>query len=310
MKAAPSPAPKKSKAPLFVGMGAGAVLALGAALLLPKAQPNPTQPVPTGAKSYPFRGNPTPSDLSNPSGRPPATATKDAPYVNMLGMKFVPVTIPGGPTGGQRVLFSVWDTRVQDYEVFAKETKREWPKPTFAQGPTHPAVNVSWDDAQAFCQWLTGREQAAGQLPAGFIYRLPSDHEWSCAAGIGERESPAKLPAEKDGKIKDAFPWGTQWPPPAGAGNYNAELKVDEFEKTSPVGSFVANQKGLYDMGGNVWQWCEDRYDTGHKSRVLRGASWYVSVEFALRSAFRAGIDPSDRDDYFGFRCVLVISGG
>ena len=57
----------------------------------------------------------------------PQSATKNTPFINTLGMKFVPVPITGGPTNGQRVLFSVWDTRVQDYEVFLKETKREWP---------------------------------------------------------------------------------------------------------------------------------------------------------------------------------------
>jgi formylglycine-generating enzyme required for sulfatase activity len=51
-----------------------------------------------------------------------------------------------------------------------------------------PAVHISWEDATAFCAWLTEREQRIGKLPAGWAYRLPSDHEWSCAAGIGERE--------------------------------------------------------------------------------------------------------------------------
>jgi hypothetical protein len=78
-------------------------------------------------------------------------ATKGAPFVNTLGMKFVPVPIVGGPTGGQRVLFSVWDTRVQDYAVFVQETGREWPAADFPQEPTHPAVYVRWDDATAFC---------------------------------------------------------------------------------------------------------------------------------------------------------------
>ena len=104
-------------------------------------------------------------------------------------MKFVPVPITGGPTDKQRVLFSVWDTRVQDYEAFQKETNREWPKPDFQQGPTHPAVMLSWEDAQAFCQWLTERERKEGRIGAGERYRLPSDHEWSCAVGIGDKES-------------------------------------------------------------------------------------------------------------------------
>jgi tRNA A-37 threonylcarbamoyl transferase component Bud32 len=150
-------------------------------------------------------------------------ATEENLFENTLGMKFVPVPILGGPTGGQRVLFSVWDTRVQDYEAFVKETKRDWPKPDFPQGPTHPAVNVSWADAQLFCQWLTERERKAGKLGASEVYRLPTDHEWSCAAGIGEREVAAKLPAVKSGKIGDVYPWGAQWPPPKGAGNYAGE---------------------------------------------------------------------------------------
>jgi len=147
-------------------------------------------------------------------------ATQAEPFVNSLGMKFVPVPITGGPTDGQDVLFSIWDTRVQDYEVFAKATYHTLEKPDFEQGPTHPVVNVSWNDAQAFCAWLTERDRANGKLPANYRYRLPSDHEWSCAVGIGDREDAAKTPEEKNEKIDDAFPWGSQWPPPAGSGNY------------------------------------------------------------------------------------------
>jgi formylglycine-generating enzyme required for sulfatase activity len=244
-----------------------------------------------------------------PGDAGPITATKAAPFGNTLGMQFVPVPILGGPTAGQRVLFSVWDTRVQDYEAFVKDTQRGWPKPDFEQGPTHPAVQVSWDDAQLFCEWLTRREKAAGRLPAGCSYRLPSDHEWSCAAGIERLEEAEESPASKSGKIQ-VYPWGTQWPPPKGAGNYDPALQVDKFQKTSPVGSFAANQKGLYDMGGNVWQWCEDWNNPEHKYRVLRGASWNNLGEIGMRSTFREEAHPADRCDFHGFRCVLVVTGG
>jgi len=253
---------------------------------------------------------------------PPFSATKDKAFENSLGMKFVPVPITGGPTDGQRVLFSVWDTRVQDYEVFAKATYRTLEKPDFEQGATHPVVNVSWYDAQAFCTWLTERDREAGNLPASYNYRLPSDHEWSCAVGIGEREDAAKTPEEKDAKVDNVFPWGSQWAPPPGGGNYaGEELKPaqasgkytfikdvisgynDGFVSASPVGSFAANRFGLFDMGGNVWQWCEDSWNT---ERVLRGGCWNNWQHGYLLSSGRIHSTPALHNDYDGFRCVLV----
>jgi formylglycine-generating enzyme required for sulfatase activity len=252
-------------------------------------------------------------------------AGKSAPFVNTLGMKFVPVPIRGGPTNGQEVLFSIWDTRVQDYQAFAGETQRDWRKPDFEQGPAHPAVNVSWEDAQAFCAWLTERERKAGKLGANEVYRLPSDHEWSCAVGIGEREDAEKLPDEKSKMIKDIFPWGAQWPPPENAGNYaSEELKPlqaagrytnvkelipdyhDGYANTSPVGSYAANRFGLFDMGGNVWQWCEDWFDKNKRNRVLRGASWDNNDSDNLLSSYRYRSLPGSRLYVRGFRCVIV----
>ena len=225
--------------------------------------------------------------------RPPAAQI----YTNSLGMIFVPVN-------GTSVQFSIWDTRVQDYQSFVSATGRQWPKPTGIQGPTHPAIYVSWEDAKAFCEWLTKLEQSAGRLSAAQSYRLPTDAEWSIAAGLGDESG--NSPAEKSGKITNVYPWGKQWPPPRGAGNYDSSLRVDDYAKTSPVGSFPANPFGLYDMGGNVWQPCEDEYRPGSGSRVLRGASWGDASPDVLLSSWRTDghIDP--RYDGIGFRCVLA----
>jgi formylglycine-generating enzyme required for sulfatase activity len=237
----------------------------------------------------------------------PRTAMKEFPFVNSLGMKFVPVEIIGGATNGKRVLFSVWDTRVQDYAEYAKAKEITPTKADFEQGPTHPVSCVSWDDAKSFCEWLTAKERANGRIGARDEYRLPLDHEWSCAIGIGRVENAEETPEAKNGKISNVYPWGTQWPPAKGAGNYAASLHVDEFEFTSPVGSFKANEYGLYDMGGNVGQWCEDFYDAKQERRVMRGASWNPADELYLRSAFRLDGVPSYQYIDSGFRCVLAV---
>lgn len=166
-------------------------------------------------------------------------------FTNGLVMAFVPVA-------GTEVLFSIWDTRVQDYQAFARATQREWTQPYNQQGATYPAVSVSWDDAQAFCQWLTKPDRKEGRLTSAQEYRLPQDWEWSRAVGLNEKRN--GTPNEKDQVIKGVYPWGNQWPPPASAGNYHSSLRVDEFPTTSPVDSFAPNQFGIYDMGGNVWQ--------------------------------------------------------
>ncbi|HOW80440.1 MAG TPA: SUMF1/EgtB/PvdO family nonheme iron enzyme [Verrucomicrobiota bacterium] len=228
-----------------------------------------------------------------------AYPTLEEPYENSLGMKFVPVA-------GTAVLFGVWDVRVRDYAAYAQANRgivESWQDPGFPQEETHPVVNVSWEEAKAFCAWLTRKERAAGRIGAGQRYRLPTDAEWSAAVGL-PTESGA-TPREKDEKIKGVYPWGREWPPPSGAGNYGESLKVDSYAFTSPVGSFKANQYGLYDMGGNVWQWCEDYYDGQSGSRVLRGASWFINYPDHLLSSNRLNVTPAIRDLNVGFRCVL-----
>ena len=238
-----------------------------------------------------------------------AKATKDIPFMNSLGLKFVPVKITGGPSAGQQVLFSIWETRVQDYRKYADAKNVvdwQWKAPSFARGEDHPVVNVSWENAVAFCEWLTEQEHSTGKIPATANYRLPTDHEWSCAVGIGDREDAAATPFSKDDILVRVYPWGTQYPPPKGAGNYAARLGLDTYEYTSPVGSFPANANGLHDLGGNAWEWCEDlRYrssDTGGP-RTLRGGSWF---DGALGSAFRSGGNQNYGTYTYGFRVVLV----
>jgi len=301
------PTPAKSKVPIYAGIVVVMGVVAAAAFFLFK----PKSPDQTGGASTAISV---------------ATATKDSPFVNSLGMKFVPVPVVGGPTGGQRVLFSVWDTRVQDYEQFVKDTKRDWPKVDFEQSPTHPAVMVSWDDAREFCGWLTEREHKSRNLSINEEYRLPTDHEWSCAAEIGDREDPSKMPAENNAKLTDVYPWGTQWPPPNNSGNYaSEELRPfydsdtshffrttiisgyhDGYAFTSPVGTYAADRFGLYDLGGNVWQWCEDWFDQTQTVRVMRGGSWNHGYGNALLSSRREPHEPQTRGTFAGFRCVIA----
>jgi hypothetical protein len=237
---------------------------------------------------------------------PPVTGQ---PWTNSLGVKFV-------PAGTDGVLFSVWDVRVKDYTAFATATGHDLHKADFTQTPNDPIAYVSWDDAKAFCQWLTKKEQAQGRLAPNQQYRLPTDAEWSKAVGLNESGDGA--PKDKQGKIKDVYPWGAQWPPPPTSGNYAQVLTHSDYTNTlpggngyaatAPVGTFAANQYGLYDMGGNVWQWCEDKYDPKHEERVLRGASWQDIYPRTLLSSSRTYGPPDLRLFTYGFRVVVVVS--
>jgi hypothetical protein len=234
-------------------------------------------------------------------------ATKDNPLVNSLGMKFVPVA-------DTKVLFSVWDTRVQDYAEYASARGITPKQADFAQESTHPVVNVSWEDAQAFCAWLGMRD--------GRTYRLPTDSEWSIAVGLGVEKGATPKEKSMNGS-SDIFPYGRQWPPPPGAGNYADQTAkrmhsglryIDDYDDgyafTSPVGTFSANGFGLYDMGGNVWQWCEDYYDETREFRLTRGACWAGNDPSRLCSSARRNEHPGRHSTLIGFRCVLELPGG
>ncbi|MEQ1842123.1 MAG: SUMF1/EgtB/PvdO family nonheme iron enzyme [Verrucomicrobiales bacterium] len=253
-----------------------------------------------------------------------ASATKDQLFENHLRMRFVPVPITGGGTDGKKVLFSVWETRVKDYAKFVEDEKWDWPKPDFKQGDDYPAVNVSWEDATAFAEWLTKRERGKKRIGAKDVYRLPSDHEWSCAVGIGKDEDPVATIDEKNlGRF--GYPWGKEFPPPKGAGNYyGEEMKRnptggspvitgydDGFERTAPVGSFLGNAFGLFDLSGNAYEWCEGlRVSSQSDRRIVRGGAWNYSPEVVLRSSYRDSQQFTSRGSSWGCRLVLEVESG
>ncbi len=253
-----------------------------------------------------------PSPPPEPAIRVPNAKTPlEKTLVNSLGMKFAPVG---------NVLFSVWVTRVQDFAAFVNATgfsSSAWKDPGFTQAPDHPVVYVSWEDAMAFCKWLTDKEHKAGALAPNEYYRLPSDLEWSKAVGLPDEGG--ATPEGRDMDVPSVFPWGTQWPPPKDSGNYtgeetNSDVAIkgynDGFVYTSPVTAFPPNKLGLCNVGGNVSQWCSDSWNSEQRAKVLRGGSWYNgALRLSLLSSCRVHAPPETSTDNWGFRCVVAKDG-
>lgn len=184
-----------------------------------------------------------------------------------------------------------------------------WRNPGFRQTDNHPVVNVTWNDASAFCRWL-GRKE-------GKACRLPTEAEWeyACRAGTTTRyhcgdapDSLDKMANVADAKGRTTFPHVQEMTIPNG--------KDRSF--TLPVGSFRPNAFGLYDMHGNAWEWCSDWHgadyyakspvddpagpDSGDR-RVRRGGAWN-SFPLWARAAFRNWNSPRSRCVNLGFRVV------
>ncbi len=226
-------------------------------------------------------------------------------WTNSLGMIFVPINKEG------KILMCIWETRKRDYQ----KIYQTYSGPSdFKQTDGHPVVSVNWQQAMDFCVRLTKQERELGEKEAPFgiekqSYRLPKDVEWSEAAGLQAEKG--DTPKARHIQQKNKYPWGTVWPPPAWAGNYDVELSCDPWPNTSIVGQFKKNSNGLFDIGGNVWEWCEDWFDAGQKTRVARGGSWRSlnrdrSVVVLLTS-YRLDLAATESQTDVGFRCVLDI---
>jgi formylglycine-generating enzyme required for sulfatase activity len=182
-----------------------------------------------------------------------------------------------------------------DYKTEAEQpgAKATWRDPGFVQTVNDPVVCVSWNDAERFCEWLSRKEKKT--------YGLPTEAQWeyACRAGTTTAYS------FDDPKDLGDYAW------------YGRKSGM----RTHPVGGKKPNPWGLYDMHGNVWEWCKDYYDPKYyrtspnkdpqnlleeSARVLRGGSWLHFPPYCY-SAFRNGLAPGSRFDFCGCRVALCL---
>jgi formylglycine-generating enzyme required for sulfatase activity len=289
-KATPAPGP--------AGEGTPSEVAVATPIqIVPTPTPKPLPPTPTPVPP------PTPAPTPTAGGaEAPAETPTEPPSVPEMMVEIPAGEFTMGNDGGDddekpahTVTLEVFEIDVfevtnADFARFVEETgyQTEAEKAgesgwrAYAEGKdNHPVVKVTWNDADAYCQW-------AGK-------RLPTETEWEKAAR-GE-----------EGFI---YPWGNEWDPA------KTNSKESGFRGTVAVGSFPegASPYGVFDMAGNVWEWTADWYQAypgsayqsgyfGEKFKVTRGGGWFQVADL-VTTFNRSATDPSAANDDLGFRCV------
>ncbi len=182
-----------------------------------------------------------------------------------------------------------YEVTFDQYDQFCEERGISKPEDEGWGRDRYPVINISWEDAMAYCRWLSEK--------IGYDFKLPTEAWWEKAArGTDGRD----------------YPWGNS-PPRDYKANFNTR-NSDFFKQTNPVGSYPEGSSpyGVLDMGGNAYEWCLDWYSSDNSSsspkkgayRVLRGGSWFGSSR-CLRTSFRNAAKPISRYFHIGFRLCM-----
>ena len=232
-------------------------------------------------------------------GKHPKPVPSSSQTITANGVSFKMIRVEGGNMG----TFYIGETQV---------TQALWQavmgdNPSDFKGSDHPVERVSWND-------ICGKD-GTGTDPNCFLYklnektvknfRLPTEAEWEYAAKGGDKSKGYTYAGSDD---IDKVAWYRK-------NSGDGYLKGNEDDwgwekieknncKTHPVMQLLANELGIYDMSGNVWEWCEDLYESSSSSRVLRGGSWYNFARYC-RVSYRSNVDPDGRGNGVGFRLVL-----
>ena len=211
--------------------------------------------------------------------------------------EFMAPSLPTHKVSLNAFYMDIYEVTLGQYKRFLKATEHP-PLPDWVEKITpddnYPVIGVSWFDAQAYAEW-TGK-------------RLPSEAEWEYSA--------------RGGLIGQRFAHGNELKHTDA--NFKGKGGADIWENPSPVASFKANGYGLFDVMGNMWEWCEDLYDENYylvseaknpkgpestpmERRVIRGGSW-MSFKHFLRVALRNYQNPEMKNNYTGFRCVVDLN--